>query len=196
LPELHPALLLIQYISYRSQHGLVNTYIDHYQLAASSTTVSQLATQSSPLFWHNCLFEHPCGELKTGIMKAIMVLLAGSFLTGFSNRPMEDDIDGIWMGYYRSEVIKERVIVKFSNEDKIEFYTGGVDDKTKCNGSYRLLGDSVSFTYKTPEGQEYLMQGHINRRKNFVDGVWKTNDKGTGSFYLEKQEVEEKFINP
>src|SRR5215213_846375 len=128
-------------------------------------------------------------------MKMIIWLLAGSLLTGFTNK-QEDEIDGIWMGYYRSEMVKEKVIVKFSNEDKLEFYTGGVDDKTKCDGTYRLLGDSVSFTYVTPAGEEFLMQGHINRRKNFVDGVWKTGDKSTGSFYLEKQRLEEKFINP
>jgi len=129
-------------------------------------------------------------------MKAIIVLLAGSLLASFTNKPYEDDLDGIWMGYYRSELMKEKVIVKFSNEDKIEFYTGGIDDRTKCNGTYQLLGDSVSFTYCTAEGDKFVMQGQINRRKNYLNGVWKANDRSTGSFFLERQDLEEKFVKP
>ena len=129
-------------------------------------------------------------------MKAIICLLAVSLLAGFTSRPEENEIDGIWMGYYRSETMKEKVIVKFSNKDKIEFYAGGVDEKTKCDGTYRLLGDSVSFTYTTPAGDQFTMEGHMNRRKNFVDGVWQNKDQEKGSFYLEKQKLQEKIAQP
>src|SRR5690349_8134073 len=110
-------------------------------------------------------------------MKLLMYLLAGTILSSFSARPVDDDIDGVWMGYYRSTFQKEKLIVKFSSTDKMEFYTGGVDERTRLDGSYRIQGDSVSFTYRTPEGEEIRMQGHFNRWKNFVNGVWKTNDK-------------------
>ncbi|HEU4472718.1 MAG TPA: hypothetical protein VFR58_16605 [Flavisolibacter sp.] len=129
-------------------------------------------------------------------MKIAVYLLAGSLLTGFTSGTGENDIDGIWMGYYRSNLIKEKVIVKFDASDKMEFYTGGVDERTRLEGTYRLLGDSVSFTYVTPEGEEYTMKGQINRRKNFVDGTWRTNEQSTGSFYLERQKVEERFAQP
>jgi hypothetical protein len=128
-------------------------------------------------------------------MKRLVYLLAGTVLLSFTKH-RADDIDGIWMGYYRSEMVKEKVIVKFSSQDRMEFYTGGVDDRTKCIGSYRLLGDSVSFTYTTPDGQQFRMQGHLNYRKTYLDGVWKTNDRSTGKFYLERQKVEERFIEP
>jgi hypothetical protein len=128
-------------------------------------------------------------------MKVMIYLLAGFLLTSFAIKK-KNEIDGIWLGYYRSDIIKEKVIVKFNAEDKLEFYIGGVDDRTKCNGSYQLLGDSVSFTYTTPEGEEYIMQGHISYRKNYLDGFWKSKGKAKGSFFLEKQDVEEKFIQP
>jgi hypothetical protein len=128
-------------------------------------------------------------------MKTIILLLAGAVMTSFTGRPAED-IDGVWMGYYRSELSKEKVILKLNNEDRMEFYTGGVDDQKKIEGTYRMNGDSISFYYKTTDGESILMQGHLNRRKNFVDGICRTNEKPTGSFYLEKQEVEERFVEP
>lgn len=130
-------------------------------------------------------------------MKTMIMLLAGSILASFTNRPVDDDeIGGVWMGYYRSQIIKERVIVKFNDSDHMEFYTGGISDPARSEGSYRILGDSVSFTYRTPEGEVITMEGRFNRRRNFVDGVWKENDKNGGSFYLEKQKVQEYFAQP
>ena len=122
--------------------------------------------------------------------------MAIAFLAGFTNKQEVDEIDGLWMGYYRSGMVKEKVIVKFCNKDKIEFYTGGADDQTKCDGSYQILGDSVSFTYKTPVGDEIVMKGQMNRRKNFLDGTWKNKDLQSGSFYLEKQKIQERITHP
>ena len=129
-------------------------------------------------------------------MKALVCLVASAlFLTGFNVKDDDPKIDGIWLGYYRSDVVKEKMVIKFSSQDKLEFYAGGVDEESKCNGSYQLMGDSISFKYTTPEGKEFVMQGQISRRKNYVDGVWQTN--GTkGSFFLEKQDVEEKVVAP
>lgn len=128
-------------------------------------------------------------------MKAILYLVATTLLVSFS-RHERDEIDGIWMGYYRAGLAKEKVIVKFSSEEKMEFYTGGVDETTRCTGSYKLLGDSVSFTYRNAEGQEFIMKGHLNSRKTYVDGVWTNNEESTGKFYLEKQKVEERIVEP
>src|SRR6059058_3845130 len=137
-----------------------------------------------------------CVELKLWNMKAMIYLLAGTLFTSFTNKTYDENIDGIWMGYYRSDILKEKVIVKFNESDKMEFYTGGVDDRTRLEGSYHILGDSVSITYKDSAGEEITMQGHFNRRKNFVDGSWKGKEKSSGSFYLEKQQVEELYARP
>lgn len=129
-------------------------------------------------------------------MKILLCLLAGTMFAGFSNKPVDDDLDGYWMGYYRSELTKEKVIIKLDADDRMDFYTGGIDDRTKLQGTYRIYGDSVSFSYKTPEGEDILMQGHFNRRRTYMDGICRTNNKPTGSFYLEKQKLEERFAEP
>ena len=129
-------------------------------------------------------------------MKTLFCLLAGTMLASFSNKPVDDDLDGYWMGYYRTNVNKEKVIIKLDADDQMDFYTGGIDDRTKLQGTYRIYGDSVSFSYKTPEGEEIVMQGHFNRRRTYMDGICRTNSKPTGSFYLEKQQLEERFAKP
>ena len=127
-------------------------------------------------------------------MKAFILLLTTTMLVSFTGRD-DMEIDGIWMGYYRSEIMKEKVIVKFSADDRMEFYTGGVSEQSRCIGSYRIMGDSVSFTYRDPEGLEIRMRGHLNYRKTSLEGVWK-NDVMTGKFHLEKQNVEERIVQP
>ncbi|MGZ8538066.1 MAG: hypothetical protein ACXWV9_07360 [Flavisolibacter sp.] len=129
-------------------------------------------------------------------MKSFFYILIITFLAGFTNKQEVDEIDGLWMGYYRSGMEKEKVIVKFCNKDKIEFYTGGADKQTRCDGSYRISGDSVSFTYATPAGDEFVMKGRMNWWKNFLDGSWKNKDHKSGSFYLEKQKIQERSAQP
>jgi len=129
-------------------------------------------------------------------MKTLLCLLAGTVLTSFINKPVENDLDGYWMGYYRSEMMKEKVIVKLDSDDKLIFYTGGIDDRTKLEGTYKIYGDSVSFQYTTADGEEMLMQGHFNYRRTYMDGIYRTNNKPTGSFYLEKQKLEERMVEP
>ncbi|MGZ5286560.1 MAG: hypothetical protein ACXWB9_05210 [Flavisolibacter sp.] len=127
-------------------------------------------------------------------MKSFMFLLAASLLLSFTGQDNKE-IDGIWIGYYQSDILKEKLIVKFSTDDKMEFYVGGVDEPIRCVGSYRILGDSVSFTYKDAEGFEIRMRGHLNYMKTSLDGVWK-NDIMTGKFHLKKQKVEERMTQP
>ena len=130
-------------------------------------------------------------------MKTLLCLLAATMLTSFNNKPVnDDDLDGYWMGYYRSDITKEKVIVKLDEDERMDFYTGGIDDRTKLEGTYKISGDSVSFKYTTAEGEMVSMQGHFNRRRTYMDGVCRTNDKPTGSFYLEKQPLEERFVEP
>jgi hypothetical protein len=128
------------------------------------------------------------------IMKNIVGLLASVvLLTGFAAKD-DDPINGMWLGYYKSDLLKEKLIVKFSSEDHIEFYTGGFGEQPRFNGSYKLVGDSITFTYTTPDGQTCTMQGHISLRRNYVDGTWKLNGVAQGSFFMEKQDVEEKVV--
>jgi hypothetical protein len=129
-------------------------------------------------------------------MKLALCLLAMVVLTSFTKVSDDENIDGVWMGYYRTDFTKEKLIVKFNSETKTEFYTGGVDDRTRTEGSYQILGDSVSIKYVTPDGTPMVLRGHFNYRKNFVDGVWLINNKSGGSFFLEKQEVQEFFTQP
>ena len=130
-----------------------------------------------------------------GNMKTILYLAFTMVLVSFS-RHDSNEIDGIWMGYYRTDESKEKVIVKFNAQDQMEFYTGGFDEHSMCMGSYKLVGDSISFTYKNPEGQEFYMSGNINSRKTYVDGTWKNDQELTGKFYLEKQKVQERIVVP
>ena len=125
-----------------------------------------------------------------------LCLLAGVILASFANRPSDNDLDGYWMGYYRSNLTKEKVIIKLDEDERMDFYTGGIDDHTKLQGTYKIYGDSVSFRYTTADGEEVLMQGHFNHRRTYMDGICRTNDKPTGSFYLEKQKLEERFAQP
>jgi hypothetical protein len=129
-------------------------------------------------------------------MKMFLCLLAGVILASFANRPSDNDLDGYWMGYYRSNLTKEKVIIKLDEDERMDFYTGGIDDHTKLQGTYKIYGDSVSFRYTTADGEEVLMQGHFNHRRTYMDGICRTNDKPTGSFYLEKQKLEERFAQP
>jgi hypothetical protein len=129
-------------------------------------------------------------------MKTLFCLLAGTVFTSFTNKSFDNDLDGYWMGYYRSDITKEKVIVRLDADDRMDFYTGGIDDRTRLEGTYKIFGDSVSFSYKTTDGEEVVMQGHFNRRRTYMDGVCRTNNKPTGSFYLEKQKLEERFAQP
>ena len=129
-------------------------------------------------------------------MKALFCLLTGFILASFMNKPTDEDLDGYWMGYYHSDMSKEKVIIKLDQEDRMDFYTGGIDDRTKLEGTYHIYGDSVSFSYKTPDGEEVLMQGHFNHRRTYMDGICRTNNKLSGNFYLEKQRLEERMVQP
>jgi hypothetical protein len=136
-----------------------------------------------------------CG-IKKEVMKTIISLLTGFILlTGFAGK-RDEPIDGIWLGYYKSDLLKEKMVVKFGTEDQLEFYTGGINERSLCSGSYRMYGDSVSFKYTTADGEEYVMQGHLSRRKNYVEGYWHSNGIKKGSFFMEKQDVEEKVVQP
>jgi hypothetical protein len=129
-------------------------------------------------------------------MKAIVFVVAGALLTGFTFKK-PDTLDGIWTGIYRSDNQREKVLVKFESQNQVELYDGEVIDSNKFMGTYKLQGDTVlTFSYKTASGKEYTMQGHINERKNYVDGVWKTSDKRSGSFYLKKEKIQEMFVAP
>lgn len=122
--------------------------------------------------------------------------MAGTVLTSYINKPVTDDLDGYWMGYYRTGDSKEKVIIKLGSDERLDLYAGGINDQSQLQGTYRVYGDSVAFHYTSPEGEDVLMEGHFNHRKTYMDGLCKTNNKPTGSFYLERQDLEERFIEP
>lgn len=131
-------------------------------------------------------------------MKTILFVLAGTILTSFVNKPVDkSDLEGYWMGYYMTDASKEKVIIKLDTDnDRMEFYTGGIDDSKKVDGSYKIYDDSVVLNYQAASGEKILMQGHYNPRRNFIDGVCRINNQASGSFYLEKQELEERMVEP
>jgi hypothetical protein len=128
-------------------------------------------------------------------MKTIVYVMAGILMLSFSTQ--QTAIDGIWTGIYRADNVREKVWVKFAPQNTVELYNGDVIEGNKLSGTYQLQGDSVlKVTYQTEDGKQYTMQGHINRKRNYVDGVWETSDKLSGSFYLKKEKLQEMFIQP
>ena len=128
-------------------------------------------------------------------MKTLLFVLAATVFAGFSNKPADEELDGYWMGYYRNEISKEKLIIRLSSDARMDFYTGGIDDRTKREGTYQIKGDSVYFSYKSATGEDVLMLGHFNRRKTYMDGTCHTNNKPSGSFYLEKQNLQERIVS-
>jgi hypothetical protein len=129
-------------------------------------------------------------------MKAVIYLLAGALTVSFTNKET-NAVDGIWTGIYRSDDIREKVLVRFEAGNHIELYNGEVVEANKLSGTYELQGDSLlRFTYHDAEGKSYVMQGTINKRKTFVDGNWEAGERLKGSFYLKKEKLEERFIAP
>ena len=45
-------------------------------------------------------------------------------------------------------------------------------------------------------GSTLFMNGTINKKGNYVDGTWQASDKVSGSFYLKKEKIEERFVQP
>lgn len=129
-------------------------------------------------------------------MKAIVFVVAGALLAGFTYKDNQS-LDGIWTGIYRTDNSREKVLVKFEPQNQVQLYNGDVDDANRITGTYELKGDTVlTFTYLASDGKQYTMNGHINKRRNYVDGVWRTSDKQSGSFYLKKEKIEEMFVQP
>jgi hypothetical protein len=129
-------------------------------------------------------------------MKTIVYVMAGFLMLSFSTQQTEA-IDGIWTGIYRADNVREKVWVKFAPQNQVELYNGNVIESNKISGTYQLQGDSVlKVSYQTEDGKQYTMEGHINRKKNYVDGTWQASDKLSGSFYLKKEKIQEMFIQP
>jgi hypothetical protein len=129
-------------------------------------------------------------------MKTILGVLGFVVLAGFSGKKV-DVIDGIWTGVYRADNVRERVLVKFNDEHKVELYNGEVEDSNKFTGTYEIQGDTLlKFSYQTQDGKQFNMNGTINKKGNYVDGTWQASDKVSGSFYLKKEKIEERFVQP
>ncbi len=125
-------------------------------------------------------------------MKSLLSILVSFLLFGFNTTHEEkffdNSIRGTWKGGFGSNNQIIKATVRFKLNNAIEFYEGELKEKNKALGSYELRGDTaLLLTYIKPTGSVFvLMEGNLNRTKNFVDGVWKCSD-AKGSFYLQKQ---------
>ncbi|HEU0111664.1 MAG TPA: hypothetical protein VFQ73_12375 [Flavisolibacter sp.] len=129
-------------------------------------------------------------------MKAVVFVMIATLLTSFSIK-QEVGLGGIWTGVYRSDNVREKVLVKFDAQNGVELYNGEVVENNRYTGTWELQGDTVLvFKYVASDGKEFTMHGHINKRKNYVDGVWQTSDKLHGSFYLKKEKIQEMYVQP
>jgi hypothetical protein len=128
-------------------------------------------------------------------MKKLIYVLAGVILVSFTDQKV--NVDGLWTGIYKTDNVRERVLVKFEAQNQIELYNGEVSEVNRYTGTYEIQGDSVlKFTYQNSEGKSFTMQGTFNKKRTYVDGVWQTSDKRSGSFYLKKEKLEELLIQP
>ena len=130
------------------------------------------------------------------VMKAILSVLGFVLLASFTGKKV-DVLDGIWTGVYRADNVRERVLVRFDEQNGVELYNGEVEDSNKFTGTYELVGDTLlKFSYQTQDGKHFSMHGTVNKKRNYVDGTWEASDKLTGSFYLKKEKIEEMFVQP
>jgi hypothetical protein len=129
-------------------------------------------------------------------MKKFIYILAGIGLFSFAN-PGSEPVEGIWMGTYETDASMENVVLKFDAEHGAELYRGTVDEANRMVACYRMQGDSLLVvTCQAPSGEAFKMEGHFNKRMNYLDGTWQTNDKTTGNFYLRKQKFREMNAQP
>ena len=68
--------------------------------------------------------------------------MAGALLVSFSSREI-DAVDGIWTGAYRSDNVREKVLVKFESENHMELYNGTVAVES-------AIGQGTKFTVTLP----------------------------------------------
>jgi hypothetical protein len=122
-------------------------------------------------------------------MKTFLLIISTTLLS-FSVNDRKAAIYGIWKGAYGMGNQVKKTWVYLEPNSAMKFYEGEIKPQNKLSGSYTLLGDTaILFTCKNKEGKEIKMEGRLNRTKNFVDGVWESNDDHYGSFYLQKQRV-------
>ncbi len=129
-------------------------------------------------------------------MKNIIYSLAALLLVSFSSNNVET-FGGLWTGAFRTDMSREKVYVRFDEQNKLQLYSGVVEENNRSVGTYEVLGDTaLVFNYSRADGKTVTMRGAINKRKTYVDGTWETSDKTSGSFYLKKDEIQELFITP
>ncbi len=129
-------------------------------------------------------------------MKKVIYGLAALVLVSFSSNNVET-FGGLWTGAFRTDMSREKVYVRFDEQNKLQLYSGMVEENNRSVGTYEVLGDTaLVFNYSRSDGKTVTMRGVINKRKTYVDGTWETSDHTSGSFYLKKDEIQELFITP
>ena len=121
-------------------------------------------------------------------MRAILLIISTTLL-GFSLKENNNEVFGIWKGAYGMGNNIEQTWVYLGPHNSMKFYGGYMKPENSMTGTYTLQGDTaiVFICKKKNSNQQLKMKGNLNRTKNFVDGVWESNDDHHGSFYLQKQ---------
>jgi hypothetical protein len=121
-------------------------------------------------------------------MKTVIALLGLTVFTAFAVKDKGEALYGTWQGAYgMNDEVKNAWVVLGAN-NSMEFYDGDLKPENKLSGTYKLLGDTaIVFTYKKFGKQQVIMEGNLNRSKNFVDGSWESNDHLYGSLFIQKQ---------
>jgi hypothetical protein len=128
-------------------------------------------------------------------MKVFLYFVAFALLSGFTDADIKP-LDGVWTGSYKINNAREKILVRFETPNSIELYNGEILQENKVTGTYTLEADTaILFTYSSG-GQHFTMHGNFNRRKTYVSGIWKSDNKLTGSFYLRKERLTEMFVQP
>jgi hypothetical protein len=123
-------------------------------------------------------------------MRAIFIIISTTLLS-FSIKEKNDAVYGIWKGAYGMGNNVEQTWVYLGPKNTMKFYGGYMKPENSMTGTYKLEGDTsiVFICKKQNSNQQLKMKGNLNRTKNFVDGIWESNDDHYGSFYLQKQKI-------
>ena len=121
--------------------------------------------------------------MRTRIIIATFISL---FLLSFTVKE-DSEIFGTWIGGFGTESDITETFVELKQQNKAVVYEGAKVEINMCLGEYEVKGDTaLILTYIQPvTNKKVILEGNINRSKNFVDGVWQSSEV-KGSFYLQK----------
>jgi hypothetical protein len=121
------------------------------------------------------------------------ILIAAFFSTALLSFTAKGDseIYGTWKGGFGNQTVIIETIVELKQHNKADVFEGAKTEANRCTGAYEVIGDTAFvLTYIQPcTNKKVLLQGNLNRTKNFVDGTWQSASEVKGNFYLQKQSL-------